>query len=63
MNMVQVTSEAKASPIITALTMTSADRNIDQGERSCGTGAAGFSACALSGAATGAEGAAAIGAA
>src|SRR2546423_6069744 len=34
MKMVQVTSEAKASPIITALTRISADRNIDQGDSS-----------------------------
>src|SRR4051794_29069653 len=34
MKMVQVTSEAKARPIITALTRTSADRNIDHGDRS-----------------------------
>ena len=34
MKIVQVTSEAKASPIITALTSTSADRNIDHGDSS-----------------------------
>jgi hypothetical protein len=34
MKIVQVTSEAKASPIMTALTTTSADRNIDHGENS-----------------------------
>ena len=34
MKMVQVTSEAKASPIITALTMMSADMNIDHGDNS-----------------------------
>src|ERR1700732_356926 len=34
MKMVQVTSEAKASPIMTALTRMSADRNIDQGDSS-----------------------------
>src|SRR5712672_883692 len=34
MKMVQVTSEAKARPIITALTMTSADMNIDHGDNS-----------------------------
>ncbi len=34
MKMVHVTSEAKARPIITALTRTSADRNIDQGDNS-----------------------------
>src|SRR6478735_2795414 len=40
--MVQVTSEAKARPIITALTMMSADMNIDQGDNSR-IPAAGFS--------------------
>ena len=34
MKTVQVTSEAKASPIITALTRMSADRNIDHGDSS-----------------------------
>jgi hypothetical protein len=34
MKIVQVTSEANASPIITALTSTSADRNIDHGDNS-----------------------------
>src|SRR4029077_11326493 len=34
MKMVHVTSEANASPIITAFTTMSADRNIDQGESS-----------------------------
>jgi len=34
MKMVHVTSEANARPIITALTSTSADRNIDQGDNS-----------------------------
>jgi hypothetical protein len=34
MNMVHVTSEAKASPIITALTSTSAAKNIDHGDSS-----------------------------
>jgi hypothetical protein len=34
MKMVQVTSEAKASPIMTALTRMSADRNIDHGDSS-----------------------------
>ena len=37
MKMVQVTSEAKASPIMTAFTMMSADRNIDHGDNSRGT--------------------------
>lgn len=35
MKMVHVTSEAKASPIMTAFTMMSAERNIDQGDNSC----------------------------
>src|SRR5260370_5510713 len=35
MKMVQVISEAKASPIITALTRISDDRNIDHGDSSC----------------------------
>src|SRR5919204_27153 len=34
MKIVQVTREAKARPIMTALTMTSAERNIDQGDSS-----------------------------
>jgi hypothetical protein len=34
MKMVHVTSEAKARPIITALTRISADRNIDHGDNS-----------------------------
>ena len=37
--MVQVTSEAKARPIITILTRISADKNIDHGDNSCGVGA------------------------
>jgi hypothetical protein len=41
--MVQVTSEAKASPIITALTRISADRNIDHGDNSRGTDMVDFS--------------------
>ena len=36
---VQVMSEAKASPIITAFTILSACRNIPHGERSCGSSA------------------------
>src|SRR5262249_33602751 len=48
MKIVQVISEAKASPIMTALTMMSADRNIDHGDRSCGTGTVAFSDFALS---------------
>ena len=43
MKMVQVTSEAKASPIITALTSTSADLNIDHGDNSRSSAAAAFS--------------------
>jgi hypothetical protein len=37
MKIVQVTSEAKARPIITALTRISADRNIDHGDNSWST--------------------------
>src|SRR6185312_898731 len=49
MKMVQVTNEAKASPIMTACTMISADRNIDHGDNSRGTcSATGFAALALS---------------
>ena len=40
MKIVQVTSEAKASPIMTALTSTSADMNIDHGDKSCKSWAA-----------------------
>ena len=43
MKMVQVTSEAKARPIITALTRTSADLNIDHGDNSLSSAAAAFS--------------------
>src|SRR5207245_11426424 len=43
MKMVQVTSEAKARPIITALTSTSADLNIDHGDNSRSSAAAAFS--------------------
>src|SRR5437868_15545044 len=43
MKMVQVTSEAKASPIMTALTSTSADLNIDHGDNSRSSAAAVFS--------------------
>ena len=43
MKTVQVMSEAKASPIMTTLTMMSAARNIDQGDNSCGTTKADFS--------------------
>ena len=47
MKMVQVTSEAKARPIITALTSTSADMNIDHGDNSRSAAAAAFSSSAL----------------
>ncbi len=40
---VHVTSEANTRPIITALTMMSADRNIDHGDRSCTDGRVDFS--------------------
>src|SRR5947209_12395974 len=43
MNTVQVTSDAKARPIMTALTTTSADMNIDHGENSRISVAAAFS--------------------
>src|SRR5260370_36372434 len=43
MKMVQVTSEAKARPIIAALTRTSAERNIDHGDSSRSAGAVDFS--------------------
>ena len=42
MKMVQVMSEAKARPIITALTRMSADMNIDHGDNSLGTMKVGF---------------------
>ena len=42
MNTVQVTSEANASPTMTALTMTSAARNIDHGDSSRRPGAVDF---------------------
>jgi hypothetical protein len=63
MKTVQVISEAKASPIITAFTMTSADMNITQGDNSFIAGA--MPAAVSDFAATGAvaEGAAAAGAA
>ncbi len=55
---VQVASEAKASPIITAFTMMSACRNMPQGERSCGNSAVATecSAAGADGVATGADG-------
>ena len=43
MKMVQVSSEAKARPIITALTRMSADRNIDHGDNSRSAAASAFS--------------------
>ena len=43
MKMVHVTSEAKARPIITALTRTSAARNIDHGDNSRSAAAVDFS--------------------
>ena len=47
MKMVQVTSEAKARPIMTALTTTSADLNIDHGDNSLQFGGARPSAVCL----------------
>src|SRR5437660_1157635 len=47
MNTVHVTSEAKASPIMTALTRMSADRNIDQGDNSFSPAAADLAGRAL----------------
>src|SRR5665213_3119127 len=47
MKTVQVTTEAKARPIMTALTMMSADRNIDHGDNSCSAATVDFSALAL----------------
>ena len=44
MKTVQVTSEANARPIITALTMMSAARNIDHGDNSCSAATVDFSA-------------------
>ena len=64
MKMVQVTSEAKASPIMTALTSTSADLNIDHGDNSRMTMDVDFGEALSAGAAAalGATGAAADGA-
>ena len=62
MKMVQVSSEAKASPTMTALTRISADRNIDHGDSSRSVGAAGFSGVTLSAGAAVALGAVAAGA-
>src|SRR5437763_2529024 len=47
MKMVHVTSEAKASPIITALTRISADMNIDQGDSSLSPAAGDFKGFAV----------------
>src|ERR1700690_3778723 len=46
MKIVHVTSEANARPIITAFTMISAERNIDQGESSCSVAFSGLEASA-----------------
>jgi hypothetical protein len=63
--MVQVMSEAKARPIITPFTTTSADMNIDHGDNSRGTAKVGFDGVfsTTAGAAAGTDGAAAAGAA
>jgi hypothetical protein len=65
MKMVQVMSEAKARPIITPFTTTSADMNIDHGDNSLGTMKVGLGGefSAVVAAAAGAVGAAALGAA
>src|SRR3954451_5164092 len=47
MKMVHVTSEAKASPIMTALTRISADRNIDHGDSSLSPAAGDFKGFAI----------------
>ena len=54
MKMVQVTSEAKASPINTALTRISADMNSDHGDSSRSAVAVDFSDLPLSAGAAGA---------
>ena len=51
MKMVQVSSEANASPIMTALTRISADKNIDQGDNSRSEAGSVLSDLALGGAA------------
>jgi hypothetical protein len=58
MKMVQVISEAKARPIITPFTTTSADMNIDHGDSSRGTMKVGFAGAfsTTAGAAVGAVG-------
>ena len=48
MKIVQVTSDAKASPIMTALTSTSADMNIDHGDKSWSWAAAALSSLSRS---------------
>src|SRR5262245_22303467 len=60
MKMVQVTSDAKARPIMTALTTTSADLNIVHGDNSLSSVAAAFSSLPSrsAGAAAGSNGAA-----
>src|SRR5215216_4464078 len=63
MKMVQVTSEAKARPIITALTSTSADLNIDHGDNSLSSAVAAFSDLASRSAGVAAASEAAAGAA
>src|SRR3954454_16447049 len=59
MKMVQVTSDAKARPIMTALTTTSADLNIVHGDNSLSSAVAAFSnlASRSAGVAAGSEGA------
>src|SRR6478609_5906986 len=63
MKMVQVTSEAKARPIMTALTTTSADLNIVQGDNSLSSAVAAFSTLASRSAGVAAASEAAAGAA
>ena len=63
MKIVQVTSEAKARPIMTALTITSADMNIDHGDNSRSARVVDFSGVRFSAGvavAAGAAGAAAV---
>ena len=59
MKTVHVTSEAKARPIMTAFTMMSADRNIDQGDNSRKMGFEVFASAVALSAATNVAGAAA----
>src|SRR6478752_1012889 len=63
MKMVQVTSEAKARPIMTALTTMSADLNIVQGDNSLSSAVAAFSTLASRSAGVAAASEAAAGAA